>query len=106
MPIPHDVTPASRQMAEAILSLVNNMDFITPCVRATTWAEINPVGNGPDRLAARIAVDTSQGGRHFAEFSATRAPTAPADSVRWWRDNRFANNFRALASRLATVPSG
>ena len=85
------------------------MAFITPSVRAATWAEIRPDAACPaaTRVTALIVEDTTEVGTHAdAAFWDSTAANAPPDTARPCRASRFASIALALASRLATVPSG
>ena len=58
------VKPRTSTTARTVLSLVNNMAFITPSVRAATLTEIAPAAAFPaaSRLAALIVEDATEAG--------------------------------------------
>src|SRR5713226_3660541 len=86
------------------------MAFTTPSVRAATLAEITPVAAAlpaANRLAALIVDATRAGGADADADPAdhTAAIDPPENTVPRWV-SRFASITLALASRLATLPSG
>src|SRR5262249_8578319 len=94
--------------ASTLLILVTNMACTIPSVRAATLAETTPAARpAASRLAALIVDATKAGAADGdADPAATTAATDPPESTtpRWV--SRFASNTLALASRLATLPSG
>ena len=62
---PAAAKPRTSTTARTVLSLVNNIAFITPSVRAATWTEIVPVAAAfpaASRLAALIVEDATEAG--------------------------------------------
>jgi hypothetical protein len=53
-----------------------------------------------------IVEDITKGGTDAEAFWVSFAAKAPPEIMKPRRDSRFANILRALANRLATVPSG
>src|SRR5436309_6911014 len=98
-----------KNSTAVLLSLVSNMALSTPCVRATTGAEIrlDAVLPAAKRLATLVVEEIIEAGiLADAAACASRAANAPAESVRPCADNLLASSRRPCAKRVASVPCG
>src|SRR4051794_38615425 len=84
------------------------MACTTLSVRAATLAEITPAARPAASRLAALTVDATRAGGADADADPadTAAATDPAEGTTPRRVSRFASNALALASRLATLPSG
>src|SRR5439155_25040037 len=79
-----------------------------PSVRAVTFAEMIPAPRPPARRLATWIVDATRAGGADADADPadnTAAIDPPENTTPRWL-SRFASITRALANRLATLPSG
>src|SRR5262249_46409036 len=91
-----------------VLSFAWNIARTTPSVRAATWAETTPAARpAASKLAALIVDATSAGGADAdADPADNTSATELPDNTTPRRPSRLHNTALALASRLASLPSG
>src|SRR5437868_15140461 len=93
-----------------VVSFFMSMVLQSPCTREATLADTTPavpaVFVAKCLAAARVAGNQEAGTQADAASAASAVPSTAVESVNPWRASRAASTDRALASRLATVPSG
>src|SRR5262249_3959688 len=109
-PAPAARKNATSRATAAFLSLVRDMDCITPSARAATFTGTTPAAAArpaASRLAALTVEHATEGGTKAEAASCdSTAARVPPDNDRPCRSNRLASMALALARRLPTVPSG
>ena len=108
LPAANTATPNASTATAVVISFLRNMVFSTPFVRMATGPEITPAAFPVARRVATLIADVTTDAGTFAdatEFDRVAA-NDPPDTAIPRRVSRFASSSLALASPLATVPSG